>query len=84
MAKSFDISIATPTKVLYEGSIESLVAPSAFGYLGVLADHAPLASKLTSGRIIMRERSGKTLILDCEGKGFLEVLKNTVTILLNQ
>ena len=73
----------TPDETKYEGSAVSLIAPSELGYLGVLADHAPLVANLSRGTITLREESGKTTIFSSTS-GFLEVLKNTVTILLDK
>ena len=83
MAKSFNLSIITPDKIAYEGKAVSLVVPAALGYLGVLADHRPLIANVVSGKITLTEESGKTLTFHYKDKGFLEVLKNNVTLLLN-
>lgn len=81
MAHSFKLSIIDPDKVIYEGEAVSLVAPSALGYFGVLAGHAPLIAGLTKGKIIIRESSGKTVTLDSR-HGFIEVLENKVSMIL--
>ena len=71
----------TGQAVIYSGKISSLIVPSASGYLGILADHAPLVSVLKAGDIILKDEFGKSVILDAKGEGFLHVLKNSVTIL---
>ena len=81
MPKSFRIDILTPENKVYEGEIESLVAPAASGYLGILADHAPLMATLASGKITVKEPSGKMIIFSSRGGGFLEVSKNKATLL---
>ena len=80
--KLFNISIVTPVKTLYEGRIWSLIAPSKLGYLGVLADHAPLIATLGPGRITLREDSNEPKVFNSKGDGILQILKNNVTILL--
>jgi F0F1-type ATP synthase epsilon subunit len=51
--------------------------------MGILLNHAPLVTTLTPGKISLRgEAAGKTVIRS-SGKGFLEVFKNTVTILID-
>lgn len=82
MTNLFDLSVVTPAKTIYKGSVSSLVAPAQLGYLGVLANHAPLAANLKDGKIIIREDAGRELTFPCQ-KGFLEVLNNKVTILLS-
>ena len=83
MAKLFDLTIITPDEIVYEGKASSLVAPCALGYLGVLADHAPLIATLGDGRVTLKEASGQQKIFDLKGDGLLEVMNNKVTILLS-
>jgi F-type H+-transporting ATPase subunit epsilon len=83
MAKSFNLNVLTSEKTVYEGRAISLIVPAALGYLGVLADHAPLAAILAKGKISIKKESGEDLALNLEGKGFIEILKNNVTILVN-
>ncbi|MDP3790554.1 MAG: ATP synthase F1 subunit epsilon [Candidatus Omnitrophota bacterium] len=82
MAKLFNLSIVTPNKTVYEGKISSLTAPSKLGYLGILADHAPLIAILTGGKIAFREDSNEQKVFNSKSDGLLEVMKNNVTILL--
>ena len=83
MAKTFHIDIVSPEKSLYKGEAEMLIAPSEFGYVGILADHAPLVAHLGKGKIIFKDSSRKTNVYNCEGSGFLEVLKNNVTLIVD-
>ncbi len=80
MAATYSLQIITPTESVYSGEIESLVAPGALGYLGVLAHHAPLMTSLTKGDLNLREADGKTLTFQVEG-GILEVHPEGTTIL---
>jgi F-type H+-transporting ATPase subunit epsilon len=83
MAKSFHLSVLAPEKNMYEGKALSLVAPAAFGYLGVLADHAPLAANLKEGKIIILKESGERVVINSKAAGFLQVLKNNVSVILD-
>lgn len=80
--KEFKLSIYTPEKAVFEGNTVSLIVPAEKGYLGVLANHAPLIASLKCGKIIIKKNSGETVTVAPSGKGFLEVDKNEVTILL--
>jgi len=80
--KTFNLNITTQDKTLYEGKVSSLVAPSKLGYLGVLADHAPLIASLAPGRIVLKEDPSGQKVFDSKGGGILEIMKNNVTILL--
>ena len=82
MAKTFQVGIYSSDRILYEGEVVSLVAPSASGSLGVLAGHAPLVAKLLDGKIIIRTQQGDTSVIDSSSGGFLQVLKNQATLLL--
>jgi len=79
--KSFSLEILTPERTVFTGSVISLVAPAALGYLGVLANHAPLSTTLTPGKIVCRETDGQSKIFQSTGAGFLEVHHNRVTLL---
>ncbi len=78
--KSFQLTIATPDGVVFDGEVTSLVVPAAEGYLGIWANHAPLVATLREGRLTYRlsdgaERSGSV------GGGAIEVLQNRATLL---
>lgn len=82
MVKTFQVGIYSSDKIIYEGKAISLIVPSISGFLGVLADHAPLVARLSSGKITLRLSTGKVNVIDVSVGGFLEVLKNQVTLLL--
>lgn len=80
MAKSFRLLIITPERTVYEAEATSIIAPGDLGYLGVLADHAPLITSLKSGYLEITDQNNVKSRMTLSG-GFMEVLKNTVTIL---
>ena len=83
--KPFSVSILTQDKKIYEGEAVSLVVPAALGFMGILADHAPYLATLTAGKIILKKtESGEGTIFTSKGRGFLEILKNKVTMLLGE
>lgn len=82
MEKTFNLEIITLQNSVYSGKVVSLVVPAELGYLGVLALHAPLVANLTAGKITLRRESGEKLFFISQKKGFLQVLKNNVTVLL--
>ncbi|MCX5678154.1 MAG: F0F1 ATP synthase subunit epsilon [Candidatus Omnitrophica bacterium] len=84
MPKLFHLTILSSDKKIFEGDLQSLVAPGEIGYLGILADHAPLMTTLLPGKITLKDASGKTTALDSKTNGFLEIIKNRATILLDQ
>ncbi len=82
MENSFKLYIYTPEKIVLEGQAVSITVPGASGYLGILAHHAPLVCSTLPGTINLRDQTGKTMAIHSKGKGFLEVLNNNVTLLL--
>lgn len=82
MEKDFLLIILSPDKKIYEGRIKSLIVPSELGYLGILANHAPLITNLAPGKITIRNPSDEITVLHAKGKGFLEVFKNNATLLV--
>jgi len=84
MPALFHLAILSASGKIFEGNLQSLVAPGKVGYLGILANHAPLMSALVPGKTTLKDASGKTTILNSKTAGFLEVIKNRATILLDE
>ena len=82
MADTFNVSILAPEGKIFEGEVESLVAPAKTGYVGILANHAPFITMLGQGKITVRDQTGKITAFDCLGSGFLEVSQNKATLLI--
>lgn len=82
--KTFTLEILTPRRKVFAGPVTSLVAPGEIGYLGVLANHAPLVTTLAPGKVVMRDPSGAPRVLHSAGGGFLEVWENQATLLLQE
>ncbi len=82
--KTFTLELVTPSKVVYSKDVESITAPGSEGYLGILANHAPLITSLEKGELKIREPGQtKPKIIDVE-QGFLEVLDNKVVVLVDK
>ena len=84
MAQPFELEILTPDRRVFKGTVTSLVAPGEIGYLGVLANHAPLTTTLVPGKVVYRDSAGSPTTLWVKGKGFLEVYKNHATVLADE
>jgi F-type H+-transporting ATPase subunit epsilon len=83
MAAQFELSILTPERTVYRGRVEYVQVPGSEGYLGVLADHAPLVTSLGAGRLAAREPGGNELTWQVSG-GFFEVADNHATVLADE
>ncbi len=79
--KSFSLEVITPDRVVFsDPDVVSVVLPGIEGYLGVLANHAPLMTELEVGRIDLRRGDGTKDYMAVAG-GFIEVFENKVTLL---
>ena len=80
MASTFQLSILTPERAVFEGAVEYLQVPGSQGYLGVLAHHAGLVTALAAGTLTVRHAGGREEAWQVEG-GFFEVSNNRATVL---
>ena len=79
MAKLFRLEIVTPDREVFSEKVVSLVIPAQRGYLGILANHAPLVCSLQPGEIRVGLESGERLF--STAGGFLEVGENHAILL---
>jgi F-type H+-transporting ATPase subunit epsilon len=73
------VKIIAPDKVVWDGTADEVILPSATGELGILSNHAPLVSALGIG-VLQVKTKGETTKLVVMG-GFVEVENNEVTVL---
>ena len=72
------VSVISPEKVLFEGTVDSLVAPAFDGEVGILPHHAPMMTLLGKGELRLGE-AGSAGRFQIEG-GFLQVLNDSVRV----
>lgn len=76
------IEILTPEKKIYAGEVFGLQLPGVSGSFEVLDKHAPLVSALKNGIVkILLDNKGASNAYSITG-GFIEVLNNKATVLL--
>lgn len=76
------LEILTPERKLFSGEVYGVQMPGISGLFEVLDKHAPLVSALKKGKVkVLRDKQNHTAIYDIQG-GFVEVLNNKVTILV--
>jgi F-type H+-transporting ATPase subunit epsilon len=80
MAKGFHLDIVTPDRELLSEEVVSVIAPGVEGYLGVLANHAPLVTELAVGVLRVRYPDDTEEDIAVSG-GFMEVANNRVLVL---
>ena len=80
MSGTFQLSILTPERTVFEGAVEYVEAPGSEGYFGVLANHAALVTGLGEGTLKVRDADGTAQSWQVSG-GFFEVSHNQATVL---
>ncbi|NIM06089.1 MAG: ATP synthase F1 subunit epsilon [Armatimonadetes bacterium] len=78
--REFSFEILSPERIIYQRKIVSLVAPGVEGYLGVMANHAPMLAALTVGQVKSTDASNASSYFALSG-GILGVSKDQVTLL---
>ena len=76
------LEILTPEKKLFSGDVYGVQMPGISGSFEVLDKHAPLVAALKAGRVkVLRDKQSHTSSYDIQS-GFVEVLNNKVTVLV--
>lgn len=77
-----NLEILTPEKKLFSGEVYGVQMPGISGSFEVLDRHAPLISALKAGKLKVLSAANKELASYRVQGGFVEVLNNRVTVLL--
>ena len=72
------VSVISPEKVLFEGQVDSVVAPAFDGEVGILPQHAPMMTLLGKGELRLGQ-NGTSGRFNISG-GFLQVLNDSVRV----
>ncbi len=83
MAATYKLQVISPERVVLDEEVISLIAPGTEGYLGVLANHAPLLASLAEGTLTVKKEIGSEQKYHLTG-GFLEVANNKAVILADR
>ena len=78
--KLFDLEIITPLKIIYQHQVKYIRLPGAEGYIGIMANHAPLVTTLRIGEIKI-DQGDETKYFAISG-GTVEVLPHKTTVLV--
>ncbi len=76
-----NISVLSPDQEIFQGAITSVKVPGVGGQFEVLSNHAPIVSALGEGEVRILKEGGEKMTFRIE-KGFLEVLNNEVSLLV--
>lgn len=76
-----NITVLTPDREIYKGVVTSVKVPGVDGQFEILNNHAPLVSALGEGSVRLKLSNNENMTFSIE-KGFIEVLKNEVSLLV--
>lgn len=77
-----NLEILTPEKKLFSREVYGVQLPGVEGLFEILDRHAPLVGALKAGRLkVLKDRNEHVIYFDIQG-GFVEVLNNKVTVLV--
>ena len=76
-----NITVLTPDKAIFEGTITSVKVPGTLGQFQVLKNHAPIVSSLEEGQVTIKKEGGEVMNFKIES-GFIEVLNNEISLLV--
>lgn len=77
---TYQLQILALDRMVYEGTVESIMAKGSEGFLGVLANHAPLVTELAEGELTVTLGGRDTKKFMLKG-GLLDVGGNKAIIL---
>ena len=73
-----------PERVFWKDNAKEIILPTLTGQIGILTDHAPLITGLTTGVLRIRNSPTSEWLPVIVTGGFALVNKNKVTILVNE
>jgi F-type H+-transporting ATPase subunit epsilon len=86
VANTVPFKLITPTKVVFDGEAELVIAVTTEGEEGILASHAPFLGALKPGllRANVRQNDATTRLELATSAGFMQALPDRVTVLVDE
>lgn len=76
-----NLIVLTPEKEIYHGRVTSVKVPGINGSFEILKNHAPIVAALGNGDVRIIDDKNEKIVFNIK-KGFIEVLKNEVSLLV--
>ncbi|MBK9563724.1 MAG: ATP synthase F1 subunit epsilon [Saprospiraceae bacterium] len=76
-----NILVLTPEREIFKGKVSSVKVPGISGQFEILNNHAPIVAALGEGDVRILDDKGEKKIFRIK-KGFIEVLKNEISLLV--
>lgn len=80
MENVLNVKVISPSAILFEGAADEVSIPTSQGYIGVRYNHNALVSSLGIGQLEIRGQEARKYFVS---GGYLEVVNNTVTLLVS-
>lgn len=84
MAGALHCVITSPEGLIFEGEARSVIVPAIDGELGIFPRHAPLVGLLGAGELRIDPVQGTQKVRYFLDGGFVQVLKDRVTVLATE
>ena len=82
--RTYQLSIVTPERTVYEDVVNSVTLPAEGGYLGVWAGHAPMVAAVRPGMVTLHEGTSEVETAHYAiGAGFAEVSEGKMVLLVD-
>ncbi len=82
MADKFKVELVTPRGIVLDKMVDGVIAPGVMGEFGVLIGHTPMLTFIKPG--IFSYLESDRFVKYAVGAGFCEVLKDSVTVLVEE
>ena len=83
MSDKFTLKILAADRIFYEGEAVSIIVPAMDGDLQIMAHHENMVLATKEGIIKLRTEQGEDWKRGIAGIGFIKVIDNTVTLLVD-
>lgn len=83
MADPLNVELVAADRTVWSGEATMVIARTAEGEIGILANHAPVLGVLVEGAVQIRQEDDRLVVAAVHG-GFLSIADNTVAILAEQ
>nr|YP_010180370.1 AtpE [Cadaba farinosa]YP_010180457.1 AtpE [Cadaba glandulosa]QVD39789.1 AtpE [Cadaba farinosa]QVD39876.1 AtpE [Cadaba glandulosa] len=79
---TLNLCVLTPNRMVWDSEVKAIILPTNSGQIGVLPNHAPLATAVDIGILKIMRLNNQWLTMTLMG-GFARIGNNKITILVN-
>ena len=79
---TLNLCVLTPNRIVWDSEVKEIILPTNSGQIGVLPNHAPIATAVDIGILRIRLLKDQWLTMALMG-GFARINNNEITVLVN-